>query len=139
MDVFNCPNCNSLFVMTKFRDVCDACFKEEEAQYDKVYAYIRKKTNRTASMMQVVMETGVEERLIIKFVRTGKLRISQFPNLGIPCEKCGSNIKSGRLCGKCGDSLRTDLQAFENEEKRLTEIQGNDKKNTYYMKDEPKG
>lgn len=131
MDVFNCPNCNSLFVMTKFRDVCDACYKEEEAQYDKVYAYIRKKTNRTASMMQVVMETGVEERLIIKFVRTGKLRISQFPNLGIPCEKCGANIKSGRVCG---NSLVTDLQAFENEEKRLTEIQGNDKKNTYYMK-----
>ncbi|MEB2627127.1 TIGR03826 family flagellar region protein [Peribacillus frigoritolerans] len=139
MDVFNCPNCNSLFVMTKFRDVCDACYKEEEAQYDKVYAYIRKKTNRTASMMQVVMETGVEERLIIKFVRTGKLRISQFPNLGIPCGKCGANIKSGRLCGKCGDSLRTDLQAFENEEKRLTEIQGYDKKNTYYMKGEQKG
>jgi hypothetical protein len=81
--------------MTKFRDVCDACYKEE-AQYDKVYAYIRKKTNRTASMMQVVKETGVEETLIIKFVRTGKLRISQFPNLGIPCEKCGANIKSGR-------------------------------------------
>lgn len=125
--------------MTKFRDVCDACYKEEEAQYDKVYAYIRKKTNRTASMMQAVMETGVEERLIIKFVRTGKLRISQFPNLGIPCEKCGANIKSGRLCGKCTNSLVTDLQAFENEEKRLTEIQGNDKKNTYYMKDEQKG
>ncbi|MCT4479550.1 hypothetical protein CW306_12920 [Bacillus sp. BA3] len=139
MEVFNCPSCNSLFVMTKFRDVCDACYKEEEDQYDKVYAYIRKKINRTASMMQVVKETGVEDTLIIKFVRTGKLRISQFPNLGIPCEKCGANIKSGRLCGKCSDSLVTDLQAFEYEEKRLTEIQGNDKKNTYYMKDDQKG
>ncbi|WP_141992786.1 TIGR03826 family flagellar region protein [Bacillus sp. B4EP4a] len=137
MEVFNCPNCNSLFVMTKFRDVCDACYKEEEAQYDKVYAYIRKKINRTASMMQVVTDTGVEETLLIKFVRTGKL--VQFPNLGIPCESCGTNIKSGRLCGKCGDSLRSGLRAFENEEKRLTEIQGNDKKNTYYMKDDQKG
>ncbi|MFJ7510647.1 TIGR03826 family flagellar region protein [Peribacillus simplex] len=137
MEVFNCPNCNSLFVMTKFRDVCDACYKEEEAQYDKVYAYIRKKINRTASMTQVVKGTGVKETLIIKFVRIGKL--AQFPNLGVPCEKCGANIKSGRLCGKCGDSLRSDLQAFENEEKRLNEIQGNDKKNTYYMKDEQKG
>lgn len=90
-------------------------------------------------MMQAVMETCVEERLIIKFVRTGKLRISQFPNLGIPYEKCGANIKSGKLCGKCTNSLVTDLQAFENEEKRLTEIQGNDKKNTYYMKGEQKG
>ncbi|MFE4140622.1 TIGR03826 family flagellar region protein [Peribacillus sp. YIM B13472] len=137
MEVFNCPNCNSLFVMTKFRDVCDACYKEEEAQYDKVYAYIRKKINRTASMMQVVKDTGVEETLLIKFVRAGKL--AQFPNPGIPCERCGANIKSGRLCGKCGDSLRSDLQAFENEEKRLTEIQGNDKKNTYYMKEDQKG
>jgi flagellar operon protein (TIGR03826 family) len=128
MEVFNCPNCNSLFVMTKFRDVCDACHKEEEAQYDKVCAYIRKKINRTASMMQVVKDTGVEETLIIKFVRTGKLRISQFQNLGIPCGKCGANIKSGRLCGKCSDSLRTDLQAFENEERHHTKIQGNDKK-----------
>ncbi|MFJ7752881.1 TIGR03826 family flagellar region protein [Peribacillus muralis] len=135
MDIFNCPSCNSLFVMTKFRDVCDACYKEEEAKYDKVYAYIRKKINRTASMMQVVKDTGVEEILIIKFVKTGKLRISQFPNLGIPCEKCGTQIKSGRLCDNCGDSLRADLQAFEDEERRLTENLGNDKKNTYYMKD----
>ncbi|MGG4264131.1 TIGR03826 family flagellar region protein [Peribacillus simplex] len=139
MGLFNCPNCNSLFVMSKFRDVCDACYKEEEAQYDKVYAYIRKKINRTASMNQVVKDTGVEETLIIKFVKTGKLRISQFPNLGIPCEKCGTNIKAGRLCGKCSDALVTDLQAFESEERRQTEIQGNDKKNTYYMKDNQKG
>ncbi|MGG4153047.1 TIGR03826 family flagellar region protein [Peribacillus muralis] len=139
MDIFNCPSCNSLFVMTKFRDVCDACYKEEEAKYDKVYAYIRKKINRTASMMQVVKDTGVEEILIIKFVKTGKLRISQFPNLGIPCEKCGTQIKSGRLCDNCGDSLRADLQAFEDEERRLTENLGNDKKNTYYMKDNQEG
>ncbi|MGE6379100.1 TIGR03826 family flagellar region protein [Peribacillus muralis] len=139
MDIFNCPSCNSLFVMTKFRDVCDACYKEEEAKYDKVYAYIRKKINRTASMMQVVKDTGVEEILIIKFVKTGKLRISQFPNLGIPCEKCGTQIKSGRLCDNCGDSLRADLQAFEDEERRLTDNLGNDKKNTYYMKDNQEG
>ncbi|WP_349654792.1 hypothetical protein [Peribacillus simplex] len=67
------------------------------------------------------------------------MRIAQFANLGIPCEKCGANIKSGRLCGKCRDTLVTDLQAFENEEKRVTGILGNDKKNTYYMKDDQKG
>ncbi|MFD9626040.1 TIGR03826 family flagellar region protein [Peribacillus muralis] len=139
MDILNCPSCNSLFVITKFRDVCDACYKEEEAKYDKVYAYIRKKINRTASMMQVVRDTGVEEILIIKFVKTGKLRISQFPNLGIPCEKCGTQIKGGRLCSNCSDSLRSDLQAFEDEDRRLTEIPGNEKKNTYYMKDDLKG
>ncbi|MFD4816391.1 TIGR03826 family flagellar region protein [Peribacillus butanolivorans] len=139
MDLFNCQNCNSLFVKTKFRDVCDACYKEEEAKFDEVYAYIRKKSNRTALMMQVVEATGVEEDLIIKFVKTGKLRISQFPNLGIPCEKCGTNIQSGRLCSKCSDSLRSELQTFEDEEKCLNKIQERNKKNTYYIKDNHEG
>ncbi|MFD6439929.1 TIGR03826 family flagellar region protein [Peribacillus sp. NPDC060186] len=138
MDLFNCQNCNSLFVK-KFHDVCDACYKEEEAKFDQVYAYIRKKSNRTASMMQVVEATCVDEDLIIKFVKIGKLRISQFPNLGIPCEKCSTNIQSGRLCGECSDSLRTELQTFEDEEKRLTKIQERDKKNTYYIKDNHEG
>ncbi|MFJ7639485.1 MAG: TIGR03826 family flagellar region protein [Peribacillus sp.] len=135
MDLFNCPNCNSLFVKSKFRDVCDACYKEEEAQFDKVYDYIRKKSNRTASMVQVVDATGVEEELIIKFVKTGKLRIAQFPNLGIPCEKCGTVIRSGRLCDSCSQSIRSGLETYENEEKRRLEIEERDKKNTYFTKD----
>lgn len=135
MDLFNCPTCNSLFVKTKFRDVCDACYKEEEAKFDKVYEYIRKKSNRTASMMQVVEATGVEEELIIKFVKIGKLRIAQFPNLGIPCEKCGTIIRSGRLCESCSDSIRSGLETFEIEEKRRLEIEDRDKKSTYFMKD----
>ncbi|MFJ7858074.1 TIGR03826 family flagellar region protein [Peribacillus sp. NPDC097206] len=135
MDLFNCPNCNSLFVKTKFRDVCDACYKEEEAQFDQVYDYIRKKSNRMATMVQVVDATGVEEELIIKFVKTGKLRIAQFPNLGIPCEKCGTVIRSGRLCDACSQSIRSGLETFENEEKRRLEIEERDKKNTYFTKD----
>lgn len=135
MDLFNCPTCNSLFVKTKFRDICDACYKEEEAKFDKVYEYIRKKSNRTASMMQVVEATDVEEELIIKFVKTGKLRIAQFPNLGIPCEKCGTIIRSGRLCESCSDSIRSGLETFEMEEKRRLEIEDRDKKSTYFMKD----
>ena len=136
MDLYNCPNCNSLFVKTKFRDVCDACYKEEEAQFDRVYEYIRKKSNRTASMVQVVEATGVEEELIIKFVKTGKLRIAQFPNLGIPCEKCGTVIRSGRLCETCSASIRSGLETYESDEKRRLEIQEREKKNTYFMKEQ---
>lgn len=134
MDLYNCPNCNSLFVKTKFRDVCDACYKEEEEQFDRVYEYIRKKNNRTASMVQVVEATGVEEELIIKFVKTGKLRIAQFPNLGVPCEKCGTVIRSGRLCDPCSDLIRSGLETYESEEKRRLEIEERDKKGTYFMK-----
>ncbi|MGE8080531.1 TIGR03826 family flagellar region protein [Peribacillus loiseleuriae] len=134
MELINCTNCNTLFVKSKFRDVCDACYKEEEAKFDIVYKYIRKATNRTATMQQVVDGTGVEEELLIKFVKKGRLRLAQFPNLGYPCEKCGTIIKEGRICNSCASSIRSDLAEVEKEEQRKQEIAERDHKSVYYTK-----
>ncbi|MBA9026721.1 TIGR03826 family flagellar region protein [Peribacillus huizhouensis] len=134
MELTNCANCNKLFVKSKFRDVCDVCFKEEEAKFDIVYKYIRKAANRTATMQQVVDGTGVEEELLIKFVKKGRLRLSQFPNLGYPCEKCGTMIKEGRICGNCTNSIRADLAVVEKEEQRKREIAERDHQSAYYSR-----
>ncbi|WP_110928432.1 TIGR03826 family flagellar region protein [Bacillus massiliglaciei] len=134
MELMNCPNCDALFVQTKFRDVCEVCYKEEEAQFDQVYEFIRKKKNRTATMEQVVEETGVEEMLIVKFIKTGKLRLSQFPNLGVPCEKCGKPTRAGKLCDACSKDLRSELNQFEKEEKERLEREERLRQNTYLSK-----
>ncbi|KMY51853.1 TIGR03826 family flagellar region protein [Peribacillus loiseleuriae] len=134
MELTNCANCNTVFVKSAFRDVCNACYKEEEVQFDIVYKYIRKAVNRTATMQQVVDATGVTEELLIKFVKKGRLRLSQFPNLGYPCEKCGTLIKEGRLCMNCTHSIRADLAAVEKEEQRRQEIAERDHKNAYYSR-----
>lgn len=134
MNLANCPNCDALFVKTTFRMVCDVCYKEEEAQFNKVYEFIRKSSNRTATMAQVVEATEVEEELIIRFVKSGKLRLAQFPNLGIPCEQCGKPINDGRLCKECSQNFGKELKTFEKEEDRRKEIIERDKKNTYYIK-----
>src|SRR6478752_5199253 len=118
----NCPNCGALFAKTKFRDVCDACYKEEEVKYEKVYQFIRKSKNRTADIPTIVEETGVEEDLILKFIKTGRLRTSLNPNIGYPCERCGTMIKSGRLCENCSHSIRSDLQILERENERQKEL-----------------
>ncbi|PLS17862.1 hypothetical protein CVD28_09200 [Bacillus sp. M6-12] len=131
-DLNNCPNCDALFVRTKFRDVCDACYKQEEKEYEKVYQYIRKRENRTATLVQVVENTGVDEDLVVKFIKTGKLRTSQFPNLGIKCDKCGTTIKEGRLCVNCQNALKSQLGQFEKEEARRKEIEERGKKGAYY-------
>lgn len=134
MELSNCPNCDSLFVKNNFREVCDSCYKEEEAKFDKVYQFIRKRDNRTATMKQVVAATEVEETLIIRFIKSGRLRIAQFPNLGIPCEKCGKAIHEGKLCTDCIKSLRSDIYKHEKEENRQREIEERSKKSTYYTK-----
>lgn len=135
MGIANCPTCNALFNKTTFRLVCDACFREEEAQFEKVYQYIRKRVNRTATMAQVVEATEVEEGLIIRYVKSGKLRLAQFPNLGIPCEQCGQPINEGRLCKKCTENFSKELQTFEKEEERRLEMIDRSTKSTYYTKD----
>ncbi|QED49609.1 TIGR03826 family flagellar region protein [Cytobacillus dafuensis] len=135
-ELINCPNCDSIFVKSQFRDVCEKCWKEEEKAYETVYNFMRKRENRAATMKQVVEATEVEEELILKFVKTGRLKLTQFPNLGYPCDKCGSIIRSGKICDKCTEELRKDLNIHSAEEERRKEIEKRDKQATYFAVDE---
>lgn len=131
-ELANCPKCNSLFVLNKFRDVCQDCWKEEELAYEMVYQYIRKHENRTATMAQVTEATGVDEILIFKFIKNGKLKLAQFPNLGYPCEKCGTSIREGKLCAGCTTSLQKDIRNLQSEEERLKELRRRERTGTYF-------
>ncbi|MBU8881171.1 hypothetical protein BGM26_19800 [Bacillus sp. FJAT-29790] len=135
-ELTNCPNCNEIFVKNKFRDICQTCWKEEEKAYETVYQFIRKRENRAATMAQVVDTTGVEEELILKFIKTGRLKLTQFPNLGYPCDKCGAIIKEGKICKRCAEELRKDLDIHSAEELRRKEIERREKHATYFAVDE---
>lgn len=117
-ELANCPRCGGLFVKHA-RTVCDQCFKEEEAAFDKVNQFIRKKDNRTASIPEVVAATDVEEHLVIKFVKENRLRSAMFPNLTYPCQKCGADIREGKLCGSCAGQIQSDLE----QDKKLEQLQ----------------
>lgn len=134
MAILNCPSCGAIFVPTKFRDVCETCHKEEEIKFDKVYNFIRKSTNRTATIQMIVEATDVEEELVLKFIKTGRIRTSLNPNLGYPCEKCGKPISKGRICDDCSHSIRSELDIFEKEKKRQLELTEKDRKSTYFTK-----
>ena len=82
-------------------------------------------------MLQVVEETGVDEELIMKFIKQGRLRLVNFPNLSYPCEKCGAPIKEGLLCKNCAQSLRTELEIYEKEQERQKELRK--RENTYHV------
>jgi flagellar operon protein (TIGR03826 family) len=135
-ELSNCPKCDAIFVKNQFRDVCQDCWKEEETAYETVYQFIRKRENRTATILQVVEATGVDEDLILKFIRTGKLKLAQFPNLGYPCEKCGVSIREGKVCMSCAVELRKDLQQFTAEEERRREAAQREKQGTYFAVNE---
>jgi flagellar operon protein (TIGR03826 family) len=129
-EITNCPRCGSLFLKTKFRDVCEKCYQEEEKLYDKVYKFLRKRENRAATVSRVVEVTGVDEELIYKWVRKGRLKPAVFPNMGYPCDNCGKIITKGKLCQDCSNQLQKDLKIFEKEQERQEELRK--RKITYY-------
>ncbi|ANB61134.1 TIGR03826 family flagellar region protein [Anoxybacteroides amylolyticum] len=135
MNLDNCPKCGGLFVKSQFRDICEGCYREEEKQFEKVYHYIRKRENRMATIPQVVEGTGVEEDLIIKFIKSGRLQLANFPNLGYPCGRCGTIIREGKFCVKCMKDLNKQIEVLKQEEERKKESQH---KRIYYTKQNEK-
>ncbi|GMB09138.1 TIGR03826 family flagellar region protein [Thermolongibacillus altinsuensis] len=116
MSLENCPNCGRLFIKSQFRDICQSCYREEEEAFEKVYHFLRKRENRMATMAQVVEATGVKESLLMKFIKSGRLKLAQFPNLGYPCDRCGTLIREGRLCANCSTDLSKQLEMLQKEE-----------------------
>lgn len=137
-ELANCSKCGTIFAKSKFRDVCQNCFLEEESGFEKVYQFIRKKENRIATIEQVIEATGVDEDLIIKYIKNGRLRLAQFPNLGYKCDKCGATIREGVLCQNCIDDLRLQLKIHQEDEQRKQEMEERNRTNTYLFKDHKK-
>ena len=105
----NCPSCDAFFNYTGVRDVCHACALEEEKIYEVVYRFLRKRENRAATVDRIEEATGASKELLYKWVRKGKLHPAVFPNLGYPCDNCGALTTTGKLCEKCSNSIKMDL------------------------------
>ncbi|APH03572.1 TIGR03826 family flagellar region protein [Bacillus weihaiensis] len=131
-ELANCPKCNALFVQTQFRTVCDACYKLEEKKYEIVYQFLRKRENRKAMLHEVVEATEVDQELILKFIRQGRIQLSNFPNLGYPCEKCGKVIREERLCESCKKDIHKQLDQIEQEQLISERNRVQEGKTTYY-------
>lgn len=134
-EIANCPQCNAVFVKT-VRSICSGCYAAEEKAFETVYNFLRKRKNREATLVEIVEATGVSETLITKFIRENRLRKSQFPNIGYPCEKCGKNIVQGKLCNDCGKSIMDEYAYHEEVEKRQEKrLEEANKQGAYYSFD----
>lgn len=134
-ELANCTRCNEVFVKTS-RDICPKCYQEEEEAFQTVYRFLAKRENREATLDEIVKETGVEEELITKFIRTNRLQRSRFPKLAYPCERCGVEIVTGKICLECSKDIRDSFQQHEKLAKRQEKLQEEeDKINTYYSID----
>lgn len=113
MNVENCPRCGKIF-SKNFRDVCPACMKEIDKEYQLCADYLRE--NKGAIIHELSDATGVSIRQITKFIREGRISIMNAPNMSFPCESCGTLIRENHLCEDCRARLTKDTRRMMQDE-----------------------
>jgi len=128
-ELANCSRCDKVFAK-HMRDICQDCHKKEERDFNAVYRFLKERRNREATLQEIVKKTGVSENIIIKFIKNKRLRTSQFPRLAYPCEQCGTDIVTGKICEDCTQAFMQDLESYQSKEK--TRKSDDEKANVYY-------
>lgn len=106
----------------------------EEDIFSELHHFLLRKNNRYLTNDEVVALTGISSDLLYKWVKTGKLKTSIFPNLGAPCERCGK-ITQAKICVNCASSIVNTLQQEEKDQAWFNKIQRkNARANTYHYK-----
>jgi len=101
MDFKYCKRCGKIFRFYKSY-YCPECLDEIDREFEKVRNYIY--NNPRANITIISENTGVDEKVILEFLREGRLVLSS--NAGLKCEKCGAPIETGRLCDDCKWQLK---------------------------------
>ncbi|HHW69906.1 MAG TPA: MerR family transcriptional regulator [Clostridiales bacterium] len=106
MDIRNCKMCGRIF---KYNNVpyCHSCVLEREETFVKVRDYIW--DHPEANVSEVAEETEVDEKIILEFLREGRLELKE-ESIGLPCERCGRPIRTGRYCSECSRELEVELK-----------------------------
>ncbi|MBH1941510.1 hypothetical protein I5677_11455 [Mobilitalea sibirica] len=123
MEVKVCKNCRRLFKYIYGPDLCPDCLKlipkeeqdqnnkhmkatltplvkEDEEKFEQVRDYIM--THPRATIVQISEVNDVAPTKLLEWVRQDRLEFSEeSKDAWFNCEKCGTKIKSGRLCNRC--------------------------------------
>lgn len=99
-NIRNCPECGKIFTYEGKRNLCPRCIETEEKKYALVRRYV--KDNPGASIQEVAEETEVEEELVLRFLREGRLHSKGLETaITTECARCGKQILTGRYCQDC--------------------------------------
>ena len=115
MNLDNCPRCGKLFAKN-FRDVCPACMREIDNEYQRCADYLRE--NKGAIISELSEATKVSIKQITKFIREGRISMMNAPNMSYPCESCGALIRESHICDECRARLVKETQKMQRNDLR---------------------
>lgn len=106
-DLRNCRRCGKMFNSLNSSPICNPCKKEDEEVFKQVKEYLYE--NPRASLTEIANDLEINVNRIKGYIRDGRLEILEGSNLVLDCQRCGTSIKSGKLCKECSKGLTNEL------------------------------
>ncbi len=99
MNARNCRKCGRVFNYVMGPVMCPRCREALEEKFQEVKKYVQ--DHPGSDIMEVSEECDVDPSQIRQWIREDRLQFADDSPIRIPCESCGTMIKSGRFCEKC--------------------------------------
>ena len=110
MDFKNCKRCGKIHYGRG--PICKACEEKDEEVFQIVRTFL--KENPNCPMTVVSKETGVSVKVIERFLRDGRLEITEGIADYLRCLKCGQPIKVGKYCKECSNEVNKEMKSIYN-------------------------
>ncbi|OWR31526.1 hypothetical protein CDO73_07325 [Saccharibacillus sp. O23] len=93
-----CPKCGSIY-QKNLRNLCSSCSADMDNSLNRCLDHLWMRPKSTTKDLQKA--TGVSLGELHAFIKSGRLSSLTYTNLTYPCESCGCDTRSGRLCSSC--------------------------------------
>lgn len=122
MELRACKNCKRLYNHFSGETLCPTCNSQLDEIYREVKRYIYDNPNTT---IQEVAETfNITIQTLHRWIREERLEFASSSLVGLPCQGCGTTIKSGRYCESCKKSMIEGFSAaYESDQPKVQKEQ----------------
>ncbi|MBO9596264.1 MAG: hypothetical protein J7559_00345 [Cohnella sp.] len=128
--VAHCPKCGKIF-QVNMRNLCNDCSTEEDSLLRTIELQLLR--NRHMTNEELSEASSVPMDRIRVFIRSGKLKLYDYPKLADECDRCRKPIRSGTMCLACKTKIQDDI-AYALEQERL--LKERIRQNTYIARDQ---
>ena len=106
-EIKNCQRCKKIFRYSVGPQLCESCKRLDEEDFEKVRTFVREFPG--ATIQEVSRETEIATNMIYRYLKEGRLEVSESSPIALQCENCGVRIKSGRFCSSCTNKLANEM------------------------------
>lgn len=111
--VDHCPGCGKIYQIN-LRQLCADCLAAEDALIVSIERELRR--DRKLTTEELAERVSERPEKLRSWIRKGRLKVYDYPNLTDECDLCGAPIRKGKLCQDCASRIRGEVaQVYEQE------------------------